>query len=77
MDEMINYIFGSLKRSESELRHLRKTLKNQMNINRRFSAFALAATGYVILLEISSREQNKKIEKLSAELKELKRKKGE
>lgn len=77
MNEMVAYIFGSLRTSENAVKNIRKTLRHQARINRGVAAFALTMTVYVILMELNALEQNKKIEKLNTELEELKRSEGE
>jgi cell division protein FtsL len=77
MVEMISYIFGSLKASENSIKDIKTTLRNQARINRTVAAFALIVVAYVIALENHTYEQNKKIQNLDNEIKELKRMKGE
>ena len=77
MVEMLSYIFGSLKASEKSIKDIKTTLRKQARINRTVAAFALFVAAYVIALEIHTYEQNKKIQNLDNEIKELKRMKGE
>ncbi len=77
MVEMLSYIFGSLKESENSIKTIKTTLRNQARINRTVVAFALVVAAYTIALEIHTYEQNKKIQNLDNEIKELKRMKGE
>lgn len=77
MVEMISYIFGSLKASEKSIKNIKTTLRNQARINRTVAAFALVVAAYAISLEVHTYEQNKKIQNLDNEIKELKRMKGE
>lgn len=74
---MVNYIFGSLQASSDAVRIIKKTLSRQARVNRAYMIFALAVTSYTIVAEIRSCEQEKKIEELSKEIKELKCIKGE
>ncbi len=77
MMEMISYIFGSLKASENSIKNIKTTLRNQARINRTVAAFALVVAAYAITLEVHTYEQNKKIQNLDNEIKELKRMKGD
>ncbi len=77
MVEMLSYIFGSLKASENSIKNIKTTLRNQARINRTIAAFALVVAAYAISLEVHTYEQNKKIQNLDNEIKELKRMKGE
>lgn len=77
MVEMLSYIFGSLKASENSIKVIKTTLRNQARINRTVAAFALVVAAYAIALEVHTYEQNKKIQNLDNEIKELKRMKGE
>ncbi len=77
MVEMLSYIFGSLKESGNSIKAIKTTLRNQARINRMVAAFALVVAAYVIALEVHTYEQNKKIQNLDNEIKELKRMKGE
>jgi len=77
MVEMLSYIFGSLKKSENSIKTIKTTLRNQARINRTVAAFALVVAAYAIALEVHTYEQNKKIQNLDNEIKELKRMKGE
>jgi cell division protein FtsL len=77
MVEMLNYIFGSLKESENSIKAIKTTLRKQARINRTVATFALVVAAYAIALEVHTYEQNKKIQNLDNEIKELKRMKGE
>lgn len=77
MVEMLSYIFGSLKESENSIKTIKTTLRNQARINRTVVTFALVVAAYTIALEVHTYEQNKKIQNLDNEIKELKRMKGE
>ena len=77
MVEMFSYIFGSLKTSENSIKNIKTTLRSQARINRTVAAFALVVAVYAIALEVHTYEQNKKIQNLDNEIKELKRMKGE
>ena len=77
MVEMLSYIFGSLKESENSIKTIKTTLRKQARINRTVVTFALVVAAYTIALEVHTYEQNKKIQNLDNEIKELKRMKGE
>lgn len=77
MSEMINYIFGSMSRSENAIKNMNKALRNQAKFNKKVAIFALVMTTYTVLSEIDRREQEKEIKRLSNEIKELKRSEGE
>lgn len=77
MEKMIGYIFGSLHASESAIKKIGKTLRNQARINRRVTAFALVASIYAVLMELNFLDQEKRIEQLRKEIKELRHSEGE
>lgn len=77
MYEMLGYIFGSLQLSETAIRGIHRTLKQQVRFNRNVGLWACVMTTYVVVTELDRGEQNKKIEKLSNEIRELKRSEGE
>ena len=77
MVEILSYIFKSLNTSENSIKDIKTILRNQARINRTVSTFALVVAAYVIALEVHTYEQNKKIQNLDNEIKELKRMKGE
>lgn len=77
MSEMMNYIFGSMSRSESAIKNINKALRNQAKFNNKVAIFALVVTAYTVMTELDRREQDKEIKKLSNEIKELKRSEGE
>lgn len=77
MCEVMNYIFGSLSNSETEIRSIRKSLNKQARYNRNLSTLALIMTVNLVLLELDRVEQKKRIEKLESTIEEMKRDKGE
>ena len=77
MSEMMNYIFGSMSRSENAIKKMSKGLRKQAKFNKKVAIFALVMTAYTVLSEIDRREQEKEIKRLSNEIKELKRSEGE
>ena len=77
MCEVMNYIFGSLRNSETAIRSIRKSLNKQARYNRKLSTLALVMTVNLVLLELDRMEQKKRIEKLESTIEEMKRDKGE
>ena len=77
MNEMLNYIFSSLRDSEKTIGVIQKTLRRQIRFDRKVTFFALAMTAYVVISEIDRREQSEKIAKLEKDVKRLKRDEGE
>lgn len=74
MNHQVTYIFDNLTISE-EL--TKRVFKRQSDLGRKFSTFMLISIIYAILLEISSREQDRQIEELKKEIEKLKRSEGE
>ncbi len=74
MNEMLNYVFNSMKTSERALAKLEKTLRKQARANRRLKLIAITGVAYAIWAESVRREQQVQIERLSDEVEELKRK---
>ncbi len=74
MNEMLNYVFNSMKTSERALAKLEKTLRKQARSNRRLKLIAITGVAYAIWAESVRREQQGQIERLSDEVEELKRK---
>ena len=74
MNEMLHYVFNSMKTSERALAKLEKTLRKQARSNRRLKLIAITGVAYAIWAESVRREQQVQIERLSDEVEELKRK---
>ena len=68
MNEMINYIFGNMKKSEYTLRNIQNVIKNQAFINQRFTLCIIITITYMVLSEIRNMEYNSKINELNKEL---------
>lgn len=66
MNEMLNYMFRSMKATEA-------ALKKQSRFNRRLRLLALAGAAYAIWSEQNRLEQQKEIEKLTDQVEELRR----
>ena len=74
MNHQITYIFDNLTISEEAVK---RVFKRQSALGRKFSTFMLISIIYAILLEISSREQDRQIKELKKEIEKLKRSEGE
>ena len=70
MPGMINYIFKSIHVNEDAIENVKKVLRNQANLNRTVTLFAVMTAAYIYV-------QDKQIRKLTEEVKELKRAEGE
>lgn len=70
MEEMISYLFGNLKDYEKFMARVSRTLKRQKKTNRLVIALAVGAAGYAFL-------QNRRIDRLTAQIEELKHPEGE
>lgn len=77
MDEMVRYIFGSLRSSENIIKLMKKALRYQTKFNLTVAFFTSMTTVYIALTEVRAYEQNKKINEISAKLKELSQSEGE
>ena len=77
MVEMLSYIFRSLQASESAVKSINRTLRKEARFNKTVTTFALVTAAYAVTMELHILEQDKKLKKLSDEIKELKREKGE
>lgn len=71
MDEMIRYIFGSLRSSEKALEIVAKTLRKQRSFNKSVTVFTVAATTAILIQEHEIRYLNDQIKALKKEMKEL------
>ena len=77
MDEMIRYIFGSLRNTETMHRVICKSIKRQQSINFRVTFWMTMATTYMVLNEIENRKMRCQLESLKNEIKELKHTEGD
>ena len=71
MDEMVSYIFRSMRSSELTLRGVKRVLKNQARRNRNFKRFAWLTVGYLVISEINRSLMEKKIKDYSAEIERM------
>ena len=78
---MIGYIFGSLKNTDDAINEIAKYLRRQNRLNRRFAVCSLATIAWLYLVDKrlvgEKKELEERIDKMSAEIKELKSEKGE
>ena len=77
MDEMIRYIFGSLRDSETALRVISKSLKKQRSFNRSVAFFSMTVSLHLIVQELEIRNIHRELEALQKEIKELKNTEGD
>lgn len=77
MDEMIRYIFGSLRNSDSALRVISKTLKKQNSFNRNITFLSILTVLYVVMHEMEIRNMQRELVALQKEIKELKNTEGD
>ena len=67
MDEMIHYIFGSMRTYNRNFAIIEKVLKNQSKINRLFAVQVLCLLGLCYFNDRDIRQLNKRIKTLEAE----------
>lgn len=88
MEKMIGYIFGSLKNADDAINEINKSLRRQNRLNSRFAIYSLATIAWLYIVDKRSvgerneleqriEKQDKIIDKLNAEIRELKTVKGE
>lgn len=77
MDEMIRYIFGSLRNSDSALRVISKTLKKQNSFNRNITFLSILTVLHVVMHEMKIRNMQRELVALQKEIKELKNTEGD
>lgn len=77
MDEMIRYIFGSFRCSETAMRVFAKTLRNQKSFNRCTVMVATVMTMHMLFQDMEIRSMRVEIGNLKNEIKELKKTEGD
>ena len=77
MNELIYYMVGNLKHNDHSIQAIKKKLKTQAAFNRNVAATYAALFMLICVIELESKERDTKIKKLSEEVEELKRTKGE
>lgn len=77
MNEIMNYIFGSLRDSEKALVAIQRQLKSQARVNKSIEFFAIIMLLNIVVSTKVEKEQTKRIRKLEETIEELKCNKGE
>ena len=77
MDEMIRYIFGSLRCSETAMRVFAKTLRKQRSFNRSTIMVATVMTVHMLIQDLEIRSMRDEIGNLKNEIKELRKTEGD
>lgn len=77
MNDMVNYIFNSLSRSERRLDIMARTIRKQRKINNQLSIFVVLTTANLVALHMEQDGQAKRIKQLEKEIEELKYPEGE
>lgn len=77
MEKMISYIFGSMELHERAIGSIIRSLNKQTSFNKSVTLFAIATTSYMIVADARRKEDAKKIAKLTKEVEEMKKVKGE
>lgn len=77
MDEMVRYIFGSLRNSETMFRAIGKSIRNQQSFNHNVTFWVTIVMAHLIVKEFEIRNMRCQIEALKTEIKELKQTEGD
>lgn len=77
MDEMIRYIFGSLRCSETAMRVFAKTLRKQKSFNRCTVMVTTVMTVHMLIQDLEIRSMRDEIGNLKNEIKELRKTEGD
>ena len=77
MDEMIRYIFSSLRCSETTIRAFAKTLRKQRSFNRNTVVVAAIMTTNMVIQDLEIRNMRDEIKNLKNEIKELRKTEGD
>lgn len=88
MENMLGYIFGTLKTTETAVKDITASLRRQNGINRRNTMFAVAVTAWICVTEMRREKEREELEEklqaqearmnmLGAEIRSLKNEKGE
>lgn len=75
MDEMIRYIFGSLRCSETAMRVFAKTLRKQRSFNRSTIMVATVMTVHMLIQDLEIRSMRDEIGNLKNEIRSLEKRK--
>lgn len=77
MNEMIGYVFGNLKLTETAIRGIRKRLREQKRFNQVILFMFSTMTAHVLFDNTEIKRLKAKIEKLESEIENLRTPKGE
>lgn len=77
MDEMVRYIFGSLRNSETMFRAIGKSIRKQQSFNHNIMFWVTVVTAHLIVKEFENRKMRCQLESLKNEIKELKHTEGD
>lgn len=77
MDEMIRYIFGTLRNSETALQSVAKNLRKQGSFNRSVAFLGTTMALHLIIQQTEIRYMHRELEYLQKEIKELKNTEGD
>ncbi len=77
MDEMIRYIFGSLRCSETAMSVFAKTLRKQRSFNCSIVMVATVMTVHMLIQDLEIRSMRDEIGNLKNEIKELRKTEGD
>ena len=77
MEKMISYICGDIHMLKNDMGVVAKILKNQNTINKCVSVVAVLTSLYMLCDVYKDKQYDEKIEKLTKEVEELKKSKGE
>lgn len=77
MEQMIRYIFGSLRRSEASIRAMNKILSRQKTFNRNMTFFALTTVVYMAVREAELYGVYRELASLKAKIEEFKKSEGD
>lgn len=77
MDEMIRYIFGTLRSSETALQSVAKSIRKQGSFNRSVTLFGTMMVLHLVIQQTEIRYMHRELESLQKEIKELKNTEGD
>lgn len=77
MNEMMGYVFGNLKVTETAIRGVRRRLREQKKFNRNVLLILATITAHVLINDAEIKKLHAKIERLENEVETLKTPKGE
>lgn len=77
MDEMIRYIFGSLRNSETMFHAIGKSVRKQQSFNHSVTFWVTVVTAHLIVKEVEIQNMCCQIEAIKNEIKELKQTEGD